>query len=321
MGEHVVKRGTDVFNGRKFIPGYYLITTWLSLFPWLGFIVPVWRLLRSNRTSATAFLAAWFLAPQVIFFLYATQLPHYVMPGYPGFIVLLAVAWHQRHSSSRARDARLAIALTGILAVLLATAWVATQTIEIQHAAIHELSLIALAVLTLVLVAGGAVACMVWRKGDANRLAWVAGAAIFLIGASLVPLGRALRARSVPVKIASHLRDIPPQTVLHGCGYTEPSLVFYTDHPWRFTDAVHQAKERLDAEDTMAVVVLKREWTLDRWWKSLWNGNPAAAAAAKDHSVFLDGLLKRSPDVEFHVIEGFNMARFSWVEIVLLLKH
>jgi len=107
---------------------------------------------------------------------------------------------------------------------------------------------------------------------------------------------------------------------LHGCGYTEPSLVFYTDHQWLFTDDVNAAKQLLQQTGPVAVVVLKRDWTLDRWFKGLL-GTAPKGTAAKDHAAIVQALEAGSPDVQSQLIEGFNMARFSWAEVQLFIKR
>ena len=311
MGEHVVKRGTDVFNGRKFVPGFYLLTTWLSLFPWLGFALPVWRSLRAHWTAQTSFLAAWFLAPQVIFFFYATQLPHYVMPGYPAFIVLLALAWQNRRHELPA----VAKWLTLGMAALIAAGWMFAM--QIQQGSIRDLMGSALLVLTCVLAAGGAVACAVWRQGMTRRNTGLVCLTMVMTSLSLALLGQQLRTTSVPVRVAAELGTLPTDMKLHGCGYTEPSLVFYTNHTWQFTDDVNEAQRLLQQSGPVAVVVLKREWTLDRWFKGLL-GTAPKGTAAKD---FTASLQIESAGVQSQQIEGFNVARFSWAEVQLLIKR
>lgn len=311
MGEHVVKRGTDVFNGRKFVPGFYLLTTWLSLFPWMGFALPVWRSLRANWTAQTSFLAAWFLAPQLIFFFYATQLPHYVMPGYPAFIVLLALAWQNRRHELPV----VAKWLTLGMAALIAGGWMFAM--QIQQGSIRDLMYSALLILTSVLVVGGAVACAVWKNGMTLRNTGFVCLTVALTSLSLSLLGQQLRATSVPVRVAAELGTLPSDMALHGCGYTEPSLVFYTNHLWQFTDDVNEAKRLLQQSGPVAVVVLKREWTLDRWFKGLL-GTAPKGTAAKDFSASLQ---IESAGVQSQRIEGFNVARFSWAEVQLLIKR
>jgi 4-amino-4-deoxy-L-arabinose transferase-like glycosyltransferase len=316
MGEHVVKRGTDVFNGRKFVPGYYLLTTWLSLFPWLGFALPVWRHLRANWTAQTSFLAAWFAAPQVIFFFYATQLPHYVMPGYPAYIVLLAAAWMNRSSEPPAHVPGVAKWLTLALVVLVSAACVTGWMARIDNLTMRGLLWSALLVLGVVFAAGGLAAAMVWTR----RSQWVALVAVLLTAASVALLGERLRVSSIPVKVAEHLGAMSEDMTLHGCGYTEPSLVFYTHRKWLFTDDVNAARRHLDSPGPVAVVLLRREWTLDHWFKGI-TGAKQAGLPAKDYSTIVNETLLEKTGLECREIEGFNAARFSWAEVSLIVRR
>lgn len=317
IGEHVVKRGTDVFNGRKFIPGYYLITTWFSLFPWMMFVLPVWRVLRTNWTPQTSFLVAWFMAPQVIFFFYATQLPHYVMPGYPAFFVLLALAWQQRKKGDDA--SALKMVRWSILAFMLMTAGVWLLAQVTMPDGMRTLACNALAALIAFAGIGSLTACLVWQNGMTRKNKWMICVAVFSAGASLIPLAKILHETSVPVQVAKYLSATSSSTELHGCGYAEPSLVFYTNRKWQFTDDLSSAKDRLGQPGPVAIVLLKREWTLEHWFKGMIGAKPKGEAA-KDHSALVDELSHTPPGVQSHVIEGFNTARTSWVEVVLLIK-
>ncbi|WP_075089719.1 hypothetical protein [Verrucomicrobium spinosum] len=58
MGEHVVKRGTQAFNGRVILPFYYFATAFLSLLPWIAFLPLVWKHLRASWNAQTALLLA-----------------------------------------------------------------------------------------------------------------------------------------------------------------------------------------------------------------------------------------------------------------------
>jgi len=320
MGEHVVKRGTDVFNGRKFVPGYYLLTTWLSLFPWMGFALPVWRTLHANWTAQTSFLAAWFLAPQIIFFFYATQLPHYVMPGYPAFIVLLALAWRHRTPEDAAKLPGAAKWLPFALSVLILAGWSFVVAMPIPNAGVRTLLCSALLVLTCVLALGGFVVAAVWKQGLTHRNIGLVCLTLLLTSTGLSHLGSQLHTTSIPVQAAAKIGTPTPGMALHGCGYTEPSLVFYTDHPWLFTDDLSSAKALLQKPGPHAVVMLRREWTLDRWFKGML-GTAPKGQTAKDNTALVDELKSESSRMKTQTIEGFNMARFSWAEVQLFIKR
>jgi 4-amino-4-deoxy-L-arabinose transferase-like glycosyltransferase len=96
IGEHVVRRGFQPFNGRFPLPFYYFLTIWISLLPWACFIPAVLRFCRGHWDRRVAFLASWLAAPVLVFSFYATQLPHYILPGLLAFFVLLGMWWNDR---------------------------------------------------------------------------------------------------------------------------------------------------------------------------------------------------------------------------------
>jgi hypothetical protein len=175
----------------------------------------------------------------------------------------------------------------------------------------------ALLVLTCVLAVSGAAVCAVWKQGMTRRNTGFVCLTMVRTSLSLALFGQQLRVTSVPVRVAEQLGTLPSDMPLHGCGYTEPSLVFYTNHLWHFTDDVNEAKRLLQQTGPVAVVVLKREWTLDRWFKGLL-GTAPKGTAAKD---FTASLQIESAGVQSQRIEGFNVARFSWAEVQLLIKR
>jgi hypothetical protein len=80
---------------------------------------------RGNWSAATAFLVAWFLAPFLIFTFYATQLPHYVLPGFPPFFLLLGREW--KRLQRRRVSLGLAVALAAV-SIPIAGAWLRPRT-------------------------------------------------------------------------------------------------------------------------------------------------------------------------------------------------
>jgi hypothetical protein len=144
--------------------------------------------------------------------------------------------------------------------------------------------------------------------------------AVLLTSASVSLLGERLRMSSIPVKVAENLGAMPEGMTLHGCGYTEPSLVFYTHRKWLFTDDVSAARRHLESFGPVAVVLLRREWTLDRWFKGI-TGATQAGLPAKDYSTIVNATLLEKNGLESHEIKGFNAARFSWAEVTLIVRR
>lgn len=315
MGEHVVKRGAEVLNGRAFIPGYYFLTFFLSFYPWSGFLIPVWRHLRAERTPVLLFLAAWLAAPLLIFSCYATQLPHYILPGFPA-AALLTAACLERHPSARHGGWLLALALLlpglalGLGSRLIATADVAAL-------------LRGAAVLLVVLGACGLALPALLR---ARRPLPALGFPALALGFAVVFMTSLLRQQNATLGCLRPLEEtsapasgLPPlsaQTACLGWDYTEPSLVFYSGRTWTFTGKPDKAASFLRRHPDALVVALRREWTLERWLKNAFlSGSPAPS---RDQSALIDTLLDAHPRLQTRAVTGFNAARMSRVELVLL---
>jgi 4-amino-4-deoxy-L-arabinose transferase-like glycosyltransferase len=319
MGTHVLQRGMEVLNGRRFIPGYYLLTTWVSLFPWLFFIVPVWRATRARWSAASAFLIAWFIAPQLVFFFYATQLPHYVMPGYSAFLILLAMAWNGRQADEQRRFPAIGISGTAILGGLALVILGASWLIPITNEPLRDLVRAAGLTLTLLLLGGGMAAAYLWTKRGTSTVL-VALAAMVSLSASVLSLAENVRRTSITIQCAESLQSMPAVTRCLGCGYDEPSLVHYTAFKWEMGGNAVSARAFLEKGGPCAVVLLRREWTLDGWLKTI-TGSRQPGVPAKDYQAEVDALVTSFPGLEYQVVEGFNGARSSWSEVVLLVRR
>ena len=315
MGEHVVKRGSEVLNGRSFIPGYYLLTVFLSLFPWSGFLMPVWRHLRVNWSPITVFLLAWFAAPIVIFSFYATQLPHYILPGFPAAALLighwLADCWPNMPSAFRSA---VLLRVLSVVCFLIPGCLAVGASILLPASPVKPL-LNASAVLLLSLGIAGNLLPFVARAQRPWRALFSASLLFALPVHHLCSTLRTHSATLLALDAASFQPAITPNPSL-GWDYAEPSLVFYTKSPWTFTGKLTKVCEFLDRHPKGLVIALRREWTLDRWFKSLFNG-AYSDAAARISTPQVSDLLARFPDIETQIVVGFNAARMSWVEIAV----
>lgn len=313
MGEHVVKRGTQAFNGRTILPGYYLISAFLSLLPWMVFLPHIWRHVRSRWDAPRALLVAWFAAPQLIFLFYATQLPHYTMPGFAGFFVLLGLTMAEGRQSENvpARLGRFGALYLGLFALLavgvIAVAWadgLVTQPslrLMITNGAVM---LGALAVL------GAAAVWRRWVLGGISLLALVVGLAVF---------GSSLRSIHPIVQMAPTLRALPKESNAIAWQYTEPCLVFYSDHSWTLLSKLDRVRERMKQPRTGAVVAQISEWTLAQWWRAFTTGT--RQKAARDFQREVEALTRAAgADYDWQDTSGFNAARSSWVTVRVFIR-
>ena len=301
MGEHIVKRGTEAFNGRVIIPFYYVVAALFSLMPWVAWLPEVWRGLRTEWTGRAAFFVAWFLAPQLIFFFYATQLPHYVMPGFPAFFLVLGMTvaslWEK---GSR----RLGIfswcyfgGLSVLSAVILGLGCSGAFGLEGDlRSLIGSLGLILLS-LAVVGVAGS------------FRQRWALGLALISLAGALHFNGTLIR-RLHPV--------VQMESLLHGTGeavawqFTEPSLVFYGNRTWKYLSKLNRIEEKLAKGQPDIVVCLSREWTLNRWIQT--KRKNEVMSPDRNNTADLDKM-KVAEGYTQSTVSGLNLARSSWVEL------
>ncbi|MFZ4765978.1 MAG: ArnT family glycosyltransferase [Roseimicrobium sp.] len=306
MGEHVVQRGTQAFNGRVIIPGYYLLTAFLSLLPGIVFLPQVVAYARQRWTAQTALLVAWFAAPQVVFFLYATQLPHYTMPGFPAFFVLLGLAM----KDAPAGVSRFARWLLGGFAAL------ALAVLAVVWCGKFEILAGLRTVFTCVAVILGTLAALgfaaSWRSGKGLALSCVA------LAVALVFMGQDLRAMHPAVQLAPTLRALPEKSRLVALQFMEPSLVFYANKPWSMYSNQARVEDKLAKGRADAFVLLVREWTLADWLKHYLAGTPQPPT--KDFTKEVEALTAQAQGFNVQDVRGLNLARSSWAEVRLLTR-
>lgn len=320
MGEHIVERGTAVFNGRKFIPFYYFATAFLSLFPWIVFIRPILRFVRQNPSPQIAFLVSWTLAPHLIFFFYATQLPHYVMPAFPAFALLFGLTLHHAQVSNQPVSARGVWLLAGAFVALpLAVLLGLTRIHDLLPVQLIAL-LASLSLLLLLVFTGGALLALLWPKQHRFRipltLLWLA-----LFGCQLHHTSSILRSTSISIQVSQFLgTNFNDQSKLLAWQFAEPSLVYYAAHPWKMSGgSVEKFQRYLNQKHLAGAVLLRREWTLSGAWRHwLANGTLRNASPDSDNSSVLDDSVSASTKWRAHTIQGFNAARSSWAEVIVL---
>lgn len=328
MGEHVLHRGVEAFDGRPHFWGYYLVSFLASLFPWSAFLGWIWVSLRRNYSSRSAFLVAWFCSPFLLFTPYATQLPHYLLPGFPAFCLLLGQA---ATTSARPRAASLAIFWSiwsvGFLGGCFAISTTLVRPWEPRYEALRT-ALLALAgiLLSLCLLALVAKAALFSDSaassgtrpfrpllfiGLAFPMLALAGA-FWLLGSSLRTVEPALALRSL-------WKDLPPKTVFLASGYTEPSLVFYSGRRW-IMDAGREEQPSTPSGGARPAfsVRLDRESTLQDAFAWLFSGrapnrDPSSASPSNNFRSDASGFQATR-------VEGFDSARFSWVVLEIRLR-
>ena len=324
MQEHVVERGTKAFNGRFPVPGYYLATALISLFPWIGLLPVVWSKVSAKWDAKFAFLVSWLAAPYIIFTLYATQLPHYVMPGFPAAMVLLMACgdwspekkWHSRFATVYFGLMAAAFLVITCYLMQVGQVWNAPQIPPLQWASLWGfLKVIPVATLALVAVA---MAFLIQNfKRPLNRLPMVAALLFWAVAVALVSKG--IRDVHPAAQLAAMAGPLPEKVDLIGWQYTEPSLVFHFNHHWKFPNKLPAIDERMKRKGSRIVVLLRREWTMSHFIKEKTEGK-AEFTTDQDFSKEVDQVIAAHPDYKVETFTGLNAARASWAEVVMLVR-
>ncbi len=244
IGKHVIERGYESFNKRVFIPGvYYLLVLPVFFVPWSGWLPRIFGSF-ARRDRAGVFLTSWAAAPFLIFSFYSTQLPHYILPGYPALVLLMAAVT----GGGESRRPRLSWTLAGV-----------------PSAALFLVGIL------------GFWGC--WRvssmdSGLAMLLGGIGGFAVLLGAACLCPPAGKPRmavalclAAAICFHLAAqggsdcHASKRITERIRHESGspgaidYMEPSLVWYLGRTWSFGGT--------PAEGDGIQIALMRKWRVD----------------------------------------------------------
>ncbi|GAB4242969.1 MAG: glycosyltransferase family 39 protein [Candidatus Methylacidiphilales bacterium] len=306
MGEHVIARGTEAFNERSFVLFYYLLTAPLSLLPWFGFAGYALGGLRQCWSSSVAFLAAWAVTPYLVFFAYSTQLPHYVMPGFPAFALLAGMGiirlWE---SGCASRWANGWFWMFGFVVPLIVMIMGVTFMTLAQGEQEPELAW------TFMGFAGAMVGLICFSMAARFRIGGVA-----LVGLVILAVCQSI--------IGKKLGGFVPSASLENQGgglargYQEPSLVYYGGPVWTWRDEAEPWSDFLQAAREQPVAVaLIQERRLEDWAGDVL---PSLVRVRNRPPLLPEGWEAEAKEAGFKVERrtGVNTARVSWVEVGIL---
>ena len=307
MGKHVIDRGVEAFNDRKVVPFYYLVTIFLSLFPWIAFMGKRLRNLKAGWNRQTAFLLAWIVSPYLIFLFYSTQLPHYVMPAFPALLLWMMIAVTDREMPDGKLGSIWFWVYIGIWEILLTglLIWVLGSRLDIV-----SLKWGMAALIVILFCLDGIVVSFRYRAyGFLIPL-------LLCIAVAQVILGGEMRKLSPVLPIAKLVEQLPEGTRLVGVEFEEPSLVFYTGRVWDFKVDKEELLKDITSESGKRsfYVVLDHERIVDQLLTEGWGGPDA------EYRKTLGFDLKAAAS-DTHVVthvKGLNFARMRWSEIVIL---
>ncbi|KAF0094138.1 MAG: glycosyl transferase family protein [Puniceicoccaceae bacterium 5H] len=313
MGKHVIERGTSSFNERFVLPFYYLGTAFFSLFPWIALLGLAWHRMRRDWGPANSFLLAWFLAPVLIFSFYATQLPHYIMPGFPALFLMLFQS--DRLPEKRGVERVFYWVVMGLWAVIIGTLAYGIFGVEWSG----RLVLLRQALMG---VAAALVGYWLLAIFARYQLKQVLGFGLLLIVIGATMAGAFLKFSVATRQLALLWHNLEPQGQTVGWGYSEPGLVFYSQRLWDFYDDEERPlSELLEQEGTQTVLARVREWRLDDpTFKAVLAGE--TAAPWRDRSEAIAAAEAQADRLGFETLRltGFNYARSSWVELAVFVR-
>lgn len=239
--DETVARGSQAKEGHVGPPGYHTAFLWAVFWPGsiaalLGIslagrramlkwgtrgegLIARWRG-RSPGDTRTLFLACWILPTWIFFEIYATKLPHYVLPTYPALALLAAravLAAEPRRRLERIGGALFAV-IGGLLAVASVALALAMDLVQPRAWLIVPCGLVMLAVVA-----------RATRHAWAGRMPRAAGHAIL----AMIPFAWIIHAGIIPSlttfspELVERIDAIAVEGRPLGCmGYHEDSLIF-----------------------------------------------------------------------------------------------
>jgi len=304
IGEHVVERGYKTFQGHGGFVFYYLLTALLSLFPWIAFAGGGAVVVRRNWNARNAFLVSWLAGTYLLFSFYTTKLPHYVMPAFPAFFLIIGQLAQPQVTMPRWTcvwfwGALLLGALIGGVALVGAFQIPAGESCSPLRDVLAGGGCIILALIVL---------AVLWRFGSVSAsvvpLAVVAG--------SMFWLSSGLRAVTPALRLQQLFSQMPAGTAYGGYRFMEPSLVFYTNHLWEPVGTVDKLKEFMAKPGPRLAVCTEREIKPTDYFRWRHRGSQG-----KLKGLSLDAELAKIPTEGYQesVIDGFDVSNSTWVTL------
>jgi 4-amino-4-deoxy-L-arabinose transferase-like glycosyltransferase len=210
-------------------PGYYLITIWITFFPW-SLLLPlaIGLAIRYRAHPHTRFALAAIIGPWLMLECIRTKLPHYLLPVFPPLAFLTADALVRnlqgQHDDMRRRGFVIGVGIFSLLVALAASApWIVVRAYQpLPYAAMIALSILG------VVFAITIFTTFARRRIATGVIAMGVGCMLFVIVAYGRYLPRADFLRLSP-RIAQVLIDHgvtqPRQVIM--MRYMEPSLAFH----------------------------------------------------------------------------------------------
>ena len=235
IGGEVVKRGTAPMENHGGWPGYYATLIWATFFPWSIFLIAALVLGFKLRASPfTRFALAAVVGPWVMLEIYATKLPHYLLPAYPflAFLVANVISLARRRLTNSVSDKpyMIAVSIGAGVVTLVALGLVLIPAMSDGESGKHYFAMIAM----MSFIIGSAWYAVfklsekrVVLAGAFMGLATMVGAV--MLGVMYLPHTKALQVSERVARVLADNGGTGPSTAgkVVMVGYKEPSLGFY----------------------------------------------------------------------------------------------
>jgi len=306
--KHVLQRGFTSFEGHgAFAPYYYLLTAFLSLFPWIAFAGDTVVTVRRDWNAQNAFLLSWVVGTYLLFTCYLTKLPHYVLPAFPALFLMFGQAIQATPTPSRVSKAWFWLVI--VIGLIVTTALFAARWELYRFPQLSGLGTAAAAATGMVLSLTLLAVC--WRK----RYSFASMIYLLTLVLCIVVLGEGLRSVSPAVAVRGLAETLPPTTRCASWRFAEPSLVFYTARYWDSLGSAREVKEFLNQPGPRLVVCQISETRLAQFFRRTTLTRRLNSAASDVLASISDAGI---PSVQ---INGLNLAHASWVDLQVYYRR
>ncbi|MCX6899068.1 MAG: glycosyltransferase family 39 protein [Verrucomicrobia bacterium] len=303
IGEHIVARGHESFQGHgSWAPYYYLVAGLFSLFPWIIFAGDGVQAVRRGWNAKNAFLLSWAAGTYVLFTCYLTKLPHYVLPAFPALFLMLGQAFEPGVTLARWSKVWFYFAsslfwFVGGALLMAALGGEFEGTFVWLRWGLYGAAGIVFSLMFLGLL---------WHP---VRRAASALPLICLVLSTMV-LGISLRQITPATQLQPLFQQLPRGTKCACLDFGEPSLIFYAARRWEMAADVNALAAFLAEPGPRVAICQERELRLGDYVKRL-RGKEVKSLDGSDSSKQLAVL--DASGCQRRDVQGFNSARGSWV--------
>lgn len=325
MGTHVIDRGLKSFNERIIIPGFYVPTSLISLFPLAPFIIyGCWTSIK-RRDENDAFLLSWTIGPFLVFSFYATQLIHYTLPAFPA-LMLMGFRGDGKDKWKFFQNAYEFLFLTiGFISIIFGCYFI----IGIKNAP------------TLPFVAGGRdlfsgylisigvtliSLTLIWRFGRQGKGFLSLLVASGLLAGAMTYAGHHSKEWGLSRKVGEYINQFPEDVKPIAVGFREPSLVFYGKRTWDMSKGdqwypwMATSTGEIDAPRNRPIVLKISEIQIEDYSKGIFGSFSDVRGETIPDSPLQAALreARTSEEPMAKYVTGINFARMSLVEVALI---